>query len=99
VIVTCDRRDNDQRFVRHPKLIIEVLPETTERVDRREKFLTYTTIESLQEYVLVAQDKREVTVFRREAKWKAESVAGARAVLALASLGIKLPLAAIYEGV
>jgi Uma2 family endonuclease len=99
VVVTCDRRDSDRRFVRYPKLIVEVLSDTTERVDRREKFLAYTTIESLQEYVLVAQDKKEVTVFRRESKWKAEVISGAKVALTLASLGIKLPLSAIYEGV
>src|SRR5947207_13385287 len=48
IVVTCDSRENDIRFVRYPKLIIEVLSESTERVDRREKFFAYTTIESLE---------------------------------------------------
>src|SRR5258708_4789812 len=65
LVVTCDKRDTHPRFVRFPKLIIEVLSESTERVDKREKFFAYTSIESLQEYVLVAQDSKEVTFFRR----------------------------------
>ena len=99
LIVTCDRRDNDKRFVRHPRLIIEVLSESTERVDKREKLFAYTSMASLEEYVLVAQASQEVTVFRRANGWKAEKVSGAKAKLALKSLKLALPLSAIYEGV
>ena len=99
LVVTCDRRDNHKRFVRHPRLIFEVLAESTERVDKREKFFAYTSIASLEEYVRVAQAAREVTVFRRRDDWKALRFAGARAKLSLASLKISLPLSAIYEGV
>jgi len=99
LVVTCGKRDTDKRFIRHPNLIIEVLSESTERVDKREKFFAYTSIESLAEYVLVAQASREITVFRRVKNWKAETIAAAKATLTLESLGIKLPLSAIYEGV
>lgn len=99
IVVTCDRRDTHPRFIRHPKLIVEVLSESTERIDKREKSFAYTNIESLQEYVLVAQADREVTVFRREKNWKAERVSGERAALKLGSLGFKIPFSAIYEGV
>src|SRR5216117_3882332 len=34
VVVTCEQRDNHPRLVRYPKLIIEVLSESTERLDR-----------------------------------------------------------------
>jgi Uma2 family endonuclease len=68
-------------------------------VDKREKFFAYTSIETLEEYVLVAQDAREVTIFHRATNWKAETVSGARATLKLESLGFKIPFASIYEGV
>ncbi|MBE0540771.1 MAG: Uma2 family endonuclease [Verrucomicrobia bacterium] len=99
IVVTCDKRDTHPRFVRYPKLIIEVISESTERVDRREKFFAYTSIESLQEYILVSQASREATVFRRARHWKAERITGAKAALRLDSLRAKVPLAAIYEGV
>lgn len=98
LVVTCDGRDSDLRFVRYPKVLIEVLSPSTERVDRREKFFAYSTIESLEEYVLVAQPAREVTVFRRVDAWRAEKSAGREDVLTLNSLQLELPLAAIYEG-
>ena len=99
IVVTCDKRDTHKRFIRHPKLIIEVLSESTERVDKREKFFAYTTIESLEEYVLVAQTSREVTAFRRANGWRAEKIAGPEASLTLNSLQLALPLTAIYEGI
>jgi Uma2 family endonuclease len=99
IVVTCDRRDANKGFVRHPKLIIEVLSESAERVDRREKFFAYTTMESLEEYVLVAQASQEVTVFRRSNGWRAEKISGSDASLPLNSLGLALPFAEIYEAI
>jgi Uma2 family endonuclease len=97
--VTCDKRDTHPRFVLHPRLISEVLSENTERIDKREKFFAYTSIASLEEYVLIAQAGPEADVFRRSGNWKAERVSGARAKVSLQSLKISLPLSAIYEGV
>jgi len=99
LVVTCDKRDSDKRFVKHPKLIIEVLSESTERVDKREKFFAYTSIKSLEEYVLVSQETREITVFRRADGWKSLSYSGAKAKLVLKSLKTTLPLSAVYEEV
>lgn len=99
LVVTCDKRDSDKRFVKHPKLIIEVLSESTERVDKREKFFAYTSIKSLEEYVLVSQEAREITVFRRADDWKAVPYSGAKTKLVLKSLKVTLPLSAVYEGV
>jgi Uma2 family endonuclease len=99
VVVTCDPRDSHPRFIRHPKLIIEVLSDHTERIDKREKFFAYTSIASLEEYVLIAQARPEVTIFRRAGDWKAERISGAKAKVALQSLKLSLPLSVIFEGI
>lgn len=99
IVVTCDKRDTHPRFIRFPKLIIEVLSESTERIDRREKFFAYTGIASLEEYILVAQNPKEVTIFRRANHWKGEIVSGTRAKVSVQSLKISLPLSAVYEGI
>jgi Uma2 family endonuclease len=99
VVVTCDKRDTHARFVRYPKLIIEVLSEGTERIDKREKFLACTNIESLEEYVLVSQTNPEVTLYRRSKKWQAERIAGERSSVTVESLKLKLPFSTVYEGV
>lgn len=97
VFVACREDDREPYFRRFPSTVIEVLSEATERTDRREKFLAYQTIESLQEYLLVAQDERRITVFRRDAGWRAEHL-GAGDTLKLPSLDFSMPVAEAYEG-
>jgi Uma2 family endonuclease len=80
-------------------VIVEVLSPETERTDRREKFLSYQQIETLEEYVLVAQDKSEVTVFRRANQWRPEIVRQASDSLTLSSLEFALALVDLYDGV
>ncbi len=99
IVVTCDQRDTHPRFVRYPKLIIEVLSDSTERTDKREKFFAYTSISSLEEYVLVSQASPEVTVFCRANRWAAKEISGAKSKVILQSLKVTLPLSAIYERV
>lgn len=99
VLVTCDPRDTERYFKQFPTVVSEVLSPETEKFDRREKLMAYASLESTQEYVLVAQDKTKVTQHRRANGWKPEAVSGAGSVLELCSLEFSLPLAAIYEGV
>lgn len=99
VMVACDPRDTDRYFKRFPTVIVEVLSPETERTDRREKFLSYQQIETLEEYVLVAQDKSEVTIFRRANQWRPEIVRAAGESLQLPSLGFELTLNDLYDGV
>jgi Uma2 family endonuclease len=99
LVVTCDPRDSHPGFVRHPKLIIEVLSPSTKRVDKREKFFAYTAVESIEEYVMVGQDPREITVVRRANGWRKEMVTGTDAGPLLAAVQLTVPLAGVYEGV
>ena len=43
-------------------MVVEVSSERTEASDRREKLLVYRGIASLSLYLIVARDRREVTV-------------------------------------
>lgn len=101
VMVTCDERDrNPDDFKRYPCLIIEVLSPTTQAFDRSDKFADYRTLETLQEYVLINQEKVSVDSFRRnsEGRWvlypyrKDEEVE-------LASVNFSCRIAALYEDV
>src|SRR5256885_1751370 len=49
----------------NPTLIVEVLSESTAAFDRGEKFQAYQQIDSLQEYLLIAQDKPIVEQYVR----------------------------------
>lgn len=99
LMVACDSRDTDAYFKSFPKVLIEILSPQTEKTDRREKFLSYLQIQSLEEYVLLAQDKTEVTVFRRANKWQAEIFQKPDEQLRLPSLSFGLSLNQIYEGI
>ncbi|MCU0547555.1 MAG: Uma2 family endonuclease [Oscillatoriaceae cyanobacterium Prado104] len=66
IAVTCDSRDRELiNFLRHPCLIVEVLSPTTEAFDRGDKFADYRHLESLQEYILISQNRIQVDCFRR----------------------------------
>jgi len=99
VMVACDPEDNDRYFKSRPKVIVEVISESTRNTDTREKLLTYFQIMSLEEYVLVEQDIMKVTIHRRSNSWLSEEYTGTDAVIHLHSLGFSMPLVEVYEGV
>jgi len=99
VMVACDPRDTHRLFSSYPKVLIEVSSPATERLDRREKRWAYQTIETLEECVIVSQDRLEATLFRRAEDWTAEVFSGLNESLPLRSVALKLPLSMIYEGV
>lgn len=82
----------------NPTVIVEVLSESTEAYDRGEKFAHYRRLDSLREYVLVAQDKIRIEHFRREGEeWILSEISGPEATLHLGSIGCHVAVAAIYE--
>ena len=82
-----------------PTLICEVLSPSTEAIDRREKKLNYQQSSTLEEYVVVAHDRRGVTIFRRANDWIAETVTSAGTPIEFRSLKQTLTLEEIYEDV
>jgi Uma2 family endonuclease len=68
LMVTCNPQDNEtSTYKRFPKLIIEILSDSTEAFDRGDKFSDYQTIKSLEEYVLINTKRQRIEVFRRAA--------------------------------
>jgi Uma2 family endonuclease len=96
ILVSCDPADRNRLFRQSPLLLIEILSPSTERLDRGEKKLNYLQIPSLQEYVLVAQDKPKVEIMRRRTSWVVEELYPGD-TLTLESVGLTLPLATIYQ--
>jgi Uma2 family endonuclease len=85
----------------NPELIVEVLSPSTEAYDRGDKFTHYKSIQTLGEYLLVAQHRPHVTrLFRRDdGLWIHTEVNDLDSTLELSSLGCDLPLSEIYRGV
>jgi Uma2 family endonuclease len=92
-----DPEDRKRQTVTNPTLIVEVLSPSTEDYDRGEKLEQYQRIESLCEVVLVAHDKRSVTVWRRtkETEWASDEYAG-EGVVKLTSVPCELSLSDVY---
>jgi Uma2 family endonuclease len=99
VVVSCHPAGIEKYFLRSPTLVVEVLSESTETTDRREKHTNYRHARTLEEYVLVAQDRREVTIFRRATGWQGEIFTAPEAVVEFRSVQQSLTLAEIYETV
>ena len=104
VVVVCgdlQMDDVDPDAVLNPTLIAEVLSPTTESYDRGRKFELYQTLESLKEYVLVAQDRPRVEHFLRQDGhvWLYTDVSGLESSVSFASIGCHVLLAEIYDKV
>ncbi len=103
VVAVCGEiqfRDRVRDTIINPVLIVEVLSPSTEAYDRGEKFKHYREIESLRDYVLVAQDRPLVERYTRHGDfWPSQAVAGLDAELELTSVGCSIPLREIYENV
>ncbi len=101
VMVTCDARDRRAgMFVEHPKLIVEILSNSTAAFDRGAKFAAYRQIAALEEYVLVDIETRHVEVFRRQPgeEWLLHDYAG-EASCSLDSVGLMLTMEQVFEDV
>ncbi len=97
VLVECVPLETGSLVSRQPRLIVEVLSESTERNDRADKFYAYRRLESLEEYLLVAQDVPRVEIYRRTTGWDLE-IYQEEEDFTLASAELTLPVAAVYEG-
>ena len=97
LLLSCDKTDRDAYFRRSPCLIVEVLSESTERIDRREKLLACQTLPSLREYLLVAQDRMRVELFRRAKDWRVERYESGELRLECVSASVRV--AEIYADV
>lgn len=85
----------------NPTVIFEVLSDSTREYDHTRKFQIYRKLASLQEYVMVEQDRVTVECFRRieSGLWVFEGYETLRETLRLKSVGIGISLGAIYENV
>jgi Uma2 family endonuclease len=104
VVVVCDTprlEDEHMDTLLNPKVIIEVLSESTADYDRGRKFEHYRTIDSFVEYVLIAQDKAHVEHFLRQSptQWLFSETNRIEDTIALTSIDCQLSLADVYAKV
>lgn len=99
LVVACGDIDTTAYYLTHPTVIVEVLSPSTEAKDRFEKRLACQRLASLREYVLVAQDKIQVEIYRRTLDgWELEQF-DERDALRFESLDFAIPVTDIYRDV
>jgi Uma2 family endonuclease len=99
IAATCEPHKLGQQALEKPFLIIEILSASTERHDRRVKLPSYRQLQTVQEILLIDSDGIYAEVHRRAGtQWITELLRGDQAVLTLASVDIRIPLAELYEG-
>jgi Uma2 family endonuclease len=104
VVVTCGKEifsDKHNDVLLNPIVIIEVLSDSTEAYDRGEKFKHYQQIESLIEYLLVAQNSCSVEQYVRQDKksWLYSEAHNLEDIIKIQSIECQLTLRDIYDKV
>ena len=103
VVVACGEvqfEDDQVDTLLNPVVVIEVLSPKTEAYDRGEKFAHYRRLDSLQEYLLVSQDKVRVERYVRQGEqWVLSELNAVDDVLQIETITCSVRLGDIYERV
>ena len=97
--------DGKQLVLTNPAVLIEVLSDSTESEDFNDKLADYSTLPSVTDYLIAAQDEPLVLHYRRPAGsapedgWHVTRHAGAGAAVTLADPAATLSLAELYARV
>ncbi len=104
VVVICGEplfADEEFDILLNPTVIVEVLSPSTEARDRGDKLQYYGSLESVSDYLLIAQDKSRVDHYIKQSssEWNLRVYSEFSDEIDLASIGCKLVLADIYAKV
>jgi len=104
VVVVCDEpqfEDNYLDTLLNPTVVFEVLSKSTESYNRLAKSAYYRTIDSLSEYLLVAQEEYRIEQYVKQAagRWLLTEVRSLDAAIELESIHCSLTLRDIYDRV
>src|SRR5262249_27450414 len=103
IVVACGELkfiDAEADTLLNPVLAAEILAPSSEAYDRGRKFEHYQSLPTLEEYLLVAQDRVHVDLYTRQAAgaWLLTSASQLTDAIALPSIHCSAPLAELYEG-
>jgi Uma2 family endonuclease len=100
VMVACDEAPRDRRFREAPLAIFEVVSESSEAIDQREKRLAYTMLPTLRHYFIVQQDRMEIAHVRRVGQdWEEFTLKSPEHAVEIPELDFTLSLATVYSAV
>jgi Uma2 family endonuclease len=89
---------DEKGHLENPVSIVEILSPSTEKKDQNEKKEEFQRLNSLQEYVLIAQDSYKITQYIREGKTKwIAKIYDSKDQTCVLTVGIKISLKKLYE--
>jgi len=96
-----DADDDKRQTILNLRVIVEVLSPSTEGYDRGDKFAQYRRIESLEEYILISQDRPNVESLLRHADgaWSFQTHDSMETAAIIRCLEIEIPMIEIYAGI
>ena len=101
VVVCGEPKFKDDVFdtLLNPVLLIEILSDSTESYDRGKKFQHYRSIETLREYVLVAQDEARIEKYVKSGDgfWVLSEAVGSDAEIEFSSIECRIALAEVFD--
>jgi Uma2 family endonuclease len=85
----------------NPTVIIEILSPSTQGYDQRSKLMYYRAIDSLQAYLLIAQDRPHVQYYSRQkgALWSLQFADNLTSTITIRAISLTLALTEIYSGI
>lgn len=91
--------DDFKDVLLNPTVVIEVLSPSTEKRDRSTKLLDYQSIASLQDYLLISQDKPLIEHYARQqdGQWLYKATSGLESSVFIPSIECRLVLAEVYD--
>jgi Uma2 family endonuclease len=101
-MVACRLNPDTDHFQDQPVLIVEVLSDSTRRVDLAEKRDAYLTISTLNVLIFVEPDEARIILYRRnlpQGGFAVEEYAGLDAVVPLPEIDAEVALGELYERV
>lgn len=98
--IACQPLRPEDRLMRDPLLIVEILSPSTTAFDRQTKIPDYRRISTVQEILLLDSQSVFAEVLRREGDhWITEIVQGPAATLSLNSVPVTIAMSDLYEGI
>jgi Uma2 family endonuclease len=103
--ISCDVADRrlDNQIVRSPRIVVEVLSPSTEKLDRGTKLRNYKACLSIQEIVLIDQFTQAAEVYRRDSEdgttWSHGFYGPDKGGIELQSVDVFISMDEIYKGI
>ena len=94
-------QDAQRDTLLNPTVIVEVLSPSTENYDRGKKFQNYRTLDSLQEYIVIAQNTYHIEHYIRQPnnQWLLEEFDDKMTIVGITAIECTLTLQDVYEKV